>query len=67
MLIRIGYRMAEFDIYFEIYGKKLKTTITANSKNEAMQIVRNKIKFNKVIQIKQDDGVEFLKGIFGME
>ena len=44
-----------FIIYFEIFGKKLKTTIKAPSKDVARQIVKDKIIFHK-IEKEQDFG-----------
>lgn len=37
-----------FEVFFEIYGKKLKTTVKAHSHAEAKEIVKSKIVFHKV-------------------
>ena len=59
--------MKHFEIYFEIYGKKMKTTVHAQSKHEAMNLVRNKINFVKIKpKFENDDVVNNLKDIFGM-
>jgi len=39
----------KYTVYFEIYGKKMKTTVEADSKSHAMEIVKSKIKFHDVI------------------
>jgi hypothetical protein len=40
--------MKTYIIYFEIFGKKMKTIIEADSKSEAKQKVKNKIIFHKI-------------------
>ena len=40
--------MKNFKVYFEVFGKKMKTTINASSKEDAENKVRNKIIFHKV-------------------
>ena len=57
--------MKNYDVYFDIYGKKLKTTVTAENKYEAMEIVRKKVVFIKVVE-RDDDMLNRLKDIFGM-
>lgn len=47
--------MKNFDVYFEICGKKLMTTIFSESEEKAKQIVRNKIVFHKVVPKPNDD------------
>lgn len=72
----------EYDVYFELYGKKMKASIKANSYYEAMEAVKNKIIFHK-LEIKQekplqekitvknykeiDPEVDHLLNIFGMK
>lgn len=41
--------MKTYIIYFEIFGKKMKTIIEADSKKEAKQKVKDKIIFHKII------------------
>jgi len=54
-----------FDVYFEFYGKKMKTSVEARDAENARDIVRNRINF---ISIKpSDDGLEHLKSIFGFK
>lgn len=38
----------DFDVYFEIYGKKLKTKVIAKSNEEAKQKIISKIIFHKI-------------------
>jgi hypothetical protein len=40
--------MKKYEIYFELFGKKMKTTITAPTKDVAKQIVKDKIIFHKI-------------------
>ena len=47
--------MKNYDVYFEIYGKKLKTTILAESEEKAKENVRNKIVFHKVVKDQKDE------------
>ena len=62
--------MKEYTIYFEIFGKKMKTTIHALSEERAINILRSKINIDKVEekidrqdQIKHTDSL--IKDIFG--
>ena len=47
--------MKTYIIYFEIFGKKMKTIIEADSKSEAKQNVKDKIIFHKIEG--ENDGV----------
>ena len=58
-----GKNMKNYKIYFEIYGKKMKTTVKANSENEAVKLVKDKILIKKIVP--EDGAVDFLKNIFG--
>jgi hypothetical protein len=40
--------MRNYIVYFEIYGKKMKTTVMAHSQQDAVEIVKGKIQINKV-------------------
>jgi len=53
-----------YTVYFEIYGKKMKAEITAESETHAKQIIRDKILFHKVRR--KDDILNNLYSIFGM-
>jgi hypothetical protein len=47
--------MKNYIVYFEIFGKKMKTKILAESKEKAEQQVKDKIIFHKVVIDEQDD------------
>lgn len=38
----------DFEVYFEIFGKKMKTIVTANNEDEAKEKVKSKIIFHAV-------------------
>lgn len=61
--------MKKYEILFEVYGKKLKTTIEANSEEKAKEIVKNKIRFDKITELrtKDDDILDQMMGMFGMK
>jgi hypothetical protein len=42
--------MNKYTVFFEIYGKKLKTTVKAKSEAEAKKLIAEKIIFYKVIK-----------------
>ena len=55
----------KYDVYFEIYGKKMKATVEANSEEDAKYLVRGKIKFHKVVEIRElGDIGDFFNGLF---
>jgi len=56
--------MTNYKIFFEIFGKKMMTEIEAESKYEAIEILKEKIKIHKIRTV--DAQVEKLKNIFGM-
>ena len=56
----------EYKIWFEVFGRKLKTTIVASSKKEAMFKLREEIKVLKIEEVNGDDTLDFLKKTFGM-
>jgi len=43
--------MKNYNVYFEIFGKKMKVEIKANSKQQAEEIVKSKIIFHKIEDI----------------
>ena len=55
--------MNKYLIYFEIFGKKMKTEIFAASKEEAKRKMKEKIIFHKIEKI-SDPTVDYLKNIF---
>jgi hypothetical protein len=64
--------MKTYKIYFEIFGKKMKYEVEAESKNDAINKLKNKINIIKINEginegINDDDVLENLKNIFGMK
>ena len=53
-----------YTVYFEIFGKKMKTTVYASSVAEAKQRVMDKIIFHK---IEADRGVQDIMDILGIK
>ena len=47
--------MKNYIVYFEIFGKKMKTTELAETMTEAKQNVINKIKWHKITEKPQDE------------
>ena len=56
--------MKTYTIYFEIYGKKMKTTVYADNPTDAIEKFKNKINF---IKVEQENNIDFLKNIFGIK
>lgn len=50
-----------YKVYFEIYGKKMVATVTADAEWEAKEFIRERIRFDKIEKI-DDDG----RDIFGL-
>ena len=57
--------MKNYDVYFEIFDKKMKTTILAETTKDAKQKIIDRIKFHKVVE-NEDDPLNFLKNIFNI-
>lgn len=59
----------KFTVYFEIFGKKLKTTVDATSEEDAKYKVMGAIRWHKVVPERLGDGdmLNHLKDIFGMK
>lgn len=55
--------MKKFKVYFELYGKKMVSTVEADTEAEARAEIRYRIKFHKVEEVKEIP--DFLKDIFG--
>ena len=47
------------EVYFEIYGKKLKVVTQAKTKEQAIENVKNAIVFHKIRPISEDFPKEF--------
>lgn len=55
-----------YSVYFEIYGKKMKVKILAESMTEAQQKVKDKIIFHKTVVEEKDDfnqAMDLMNGI----
>ena len=58
--------MNEYEVKFEFYGRKLKTTIWAKSEAEAEYLIRGKIKFHSIERVSKSphddlpEGFDFL-------
>lgn len=46
--------MKNYTVYFEIYGKNMKTTVMAENEIKAVEIVKSKINIYKVEKTKDD-------------
>lgn len=57
--------MEEYTLYFEIYGKKMKTKVFAESESEAKQKIIDKITWHKV-ESQRNPTVDKLLSIFNM-
>ena len=60
----------KYRIYFEAFGKKLKTIVEANSETEAMHSIRNQIEILKIEEIggyQEDETLNMLKNMFNMK
>ena len=57
--------MKKYKIYFEIFDKKMKYEVEAESKNDAINKLKNKISIIKIDEgINNDDVLENLKNMF---
>ena len=53
-----------YEVLFELFGKKMKTKITASSKVEAKQKIFNKVIFHKITESEDIDVIGFFNDIF---
>ena len=53
----------KYTVYFEIYGKRMKTTVEAATASQAARIVRERLRIIRV----EDDTVEQLQSMLGMK
>ena len=56
-----------YTIYFEFYGRKMKTDVEAGSSNEAKEIIRNKIIFKKTVLHDDDNAFQDLMNAMGLK
>ena len=47
--------MKNFEVFFELYGKKMKTTVCAYNETAAKKIVQEKIVFHKIVEKTDND------------
>ena len=60
--------MNTYTIYFELFGKKMKTTVQADSEIKAKDIIRYRIIFHKVEDVtKADDILDQIRDMFNMK
>lgn len=59
--------MKQYEIYFSLFGKHLKTTVYAESEEDAYEAIRNKIVFHKAKTKVGYDPVDYLKSVFGFK
>ena len=58
--------MKKYVVWFEAFGKKLRTTVEAENEYKAMDAVKNKIIFYNVVE-KDSDELEQMKDILGIK
>ena len=58
--------MKKYVVWFEAFGKKLRTTVEAENEYKAMDAVKNKIIFYNVVE-KEPDELEQMKDILGIK
>ena len=46
--------MKNYTVYFDCFGRKLKMKVKANDENHAKEIVKNKIKFDNIVENEYD-------------
>ena len=54
-----------YEVLFEIYGKKMKTTVIASTPEEAKDIIQDKIRFYSVKPVEDDKTINDLFEEFG--
>ncbi len=58
--------MKNYFVFFEIYGKKMKSLVQANSEKEAIKTVKDKIIIHKVKEVEDNTVImQSLKDVFG--
>lgn len=60
--------MKSYTLWFELYGKKMKTTVDAYTEEDAIKIIKNKIIFHKIEKQKTvtDDITDAFNNIMDM-
>lgn len=57
----------KFIVYFEIYGKRMKTTVDANNDIDAKAMIKQKIIFHRVEKQQEQQSEKSLKDLFGKD
>lgn len=57
--------MKNYNVYFELYGKKMKATILAENEQQAKQKILEKVMFHKV-ELKPKDEFNSIMDVFDM-
>lgn len=59
----------KYEVYFEFFGRKMKTEVEAATEQAAKNIIVNRIIFHdvKLKKISDDDIVNQMKNMFGMK
>jgi hypothetical protein len=63
----------KYQVYLELYGKKLRVTVDAVSANDAIKQVRAAVIIHKVskieseVKVDEDSTIEMLKNLFNMK
>ena len=55
--------MKDFIVYFELYGKKMKATVKAFNEDGAKLIIKDKIIFHKVEEVKKQSKDDFINDL----
>lgn len=57
-----------FVVYFEIFGKKMKTTVEARNSFEVDKIIKDKVLINKIekVEVPNDQFLDMFRDIFKM-
>jgi 1-deoxy-D-xylulose 5-phosphate reductoisomerase len=57
--------MKTYTVKFEIYGKRMKTTVNADNEYQVKEFIKNKIIFHSIED--ESDFLDTLSDIFGMK
>ena len=59
--------MKKYLVYFEFFGKKFKTEIETDNKENLYNLIKERINFLKVETVEEDDSLSFLKNFFNIK
>jgi hypothetical protein len=57
--------MKDFEISFELFGKKMRTTISATNESNAKKIILDKIIFHKIVVKNDNNSDDYLNDFMG--